>query len=225
MNLDPAKEHTYRERVSDVLDGLRAAIRDLRGADQDLIDQVCARTGLERLPVAVDEYMRTVGADYHVCNQMFPGVGALSIRAVLRPELDWVLQKGRIPYAVSDTMLWLGPSDPPDQTDAYDPVVWKSGDRSEPSRAGGRFLADLERRVQDGIRSLNQLRQYVEGSGFDTMDADDIEAHAAAKTAGLRRSMERALVTEIDETLLARMHAMTVESINRDVALYRRLKV
>lgn len=224
MVLDPTQEQACREDVSSVLEILRDEVGDLQGADQNQIDQVCLRLGMERLPVAVDEYMRIVGDDYDVCQRMFPGMSGLSLRDVIRSELDWILRGGRIPYMVSDVVQWLGPADPPTFVDVYDPVVWTLRDGTDTPSAGGRFVADLERRVRIGRKGLRDLRRYVEDFGFCDMDDDAVAAFASAKAAGLRRSMERLLSTELDEDLCARMQAMTVDSINRDVVLYRRLK-
>lgn len=224
MVLDPTQEEACREDVASVLDVLRAEVDDLQGADQERIDELCVRLGVERLPVAVDEYMRIVGEDYDVCRRMFPGMSGLSIRDVFRTELDWILRGGRIPYGVSDAVHWLGPADPPTVVDAYDPVVWTLREGADTADAGGRFVADLERRVQGGLKGLRDLRQYVESFGFCSMDVEAVAAFAAAKAAGLRRSMERLLSTELDDDLCRRLRAMTIESIDRDVVLYRRLR-
>lgn len=224
MVLDPTEERAYRQEVSSILGDLEVVVGDLRGAEQQEIDQVCERTELERLPVAVDEYMRIVGSDDDICQHMFPGVSGLSIPSVLRAELDWVCHGGRIPYVVSDTVLWLGAADPPTFVDAYDPVVWTLRGGSDTPTAGGRFTADLERRVLAGIKSLRELRRGVEEEGFCDMDPAAIDDYAAEKSARHRRSMERLLSIEFDDELFSRMQVMIVESVNRDVALYRRLQ-
>jgi hypothetical protein len=224
MVLDPTQEQACREDVSNILDLLRAEVGDLQGADQEQIDELSARLGVERLPVAVDEYMRLIGEDYDVCQRMFPGMSGLSIQDVLRSEFDWIRSGGRIPYVVSDAVYWLGPADPPTVIDAYDPVVWTLREGADTPNAGGRFVTDLERRVQIGLKGLRDLRQKVEGFGFCDMDVEAVAAFASAKAAGLRRSMERLLSTELDDDLCQRMRAMTIDSINRDVILYRRLK-